>query len=191
MNLSSRLVVLDRDGVLNEDSPAFIKSADEWHPIPGALDAVVRLNRAGFRVVVATNQSGLGRGKFSYQALFQMHAKCERALARLGGRIDGWFFCPHHPDAHCLCRKPATGLYDQIARRFDALLSGPPDGRFRGVLSVGDALRDVQAARSAGAEPALVRTGKGRDTERALDAKDVPVFDDLCDVVDTVLGVAG
>ncbi|MEM6638489.1 MAG: D-glycero-beta-D-manno-heptose 1,7-bisphosphate 7-phosphatase [Pseudomonadota bacterium] len=174
------LVVLDRDGVLNEDSPEFVKSAAEWRPLPGALEAVARLTQAGWRVVVATNQSGLARGKFTYQALHAMHQKCEHLLAALGGRIDGWFFCPHGPGDGCACRKPNTGLYDQIDRVFP--------GGFDGVPSVGDSLRDMAAAQTVGATPVLVRTGNGRRTEAELPANTtVQVADDLAAVVSHLL----
>lgn len=175
------LIVLDRDGVINEDSKAFVKSADEWRPLPGALEAIARLTQAGWRTVVVTNQSGLARGKFGYADLYAMHRKCERLLAALGGRIDGWFFCPHGPDDGCTCRKPGIGLYDQVARVF-AL-------DFDDVPSVGDSLRDLTAARDAGATPILVRTGNGAATERALEHDHhLTVVNDLAAAVSGLLG---
>lgn len=174
------LIVLDRDGVINEDSSEFVKSAAEWIALPGSLEAIARLTQAGWMIAVATNQSGLARGKFTYADLYAMHAKCERALAPLGGRIDGWFFCPHAPDDGCTCRKPASGLYAQIERKLHAPVDGAP--------SVGDSLRDLDAARHAGARPWLVRTGNGTRTEAELvDALDVIISRDLAEVVDHLL----
>lgn len=180
--MSRPLIVLDRDGVINEDSKSFVKSADEWRPLPGSLDAIARLTRAGWRVVVVTNQSGLARGKFSYAALAAMHDKCARLLAPLGGRIDGWFFCPHGPDDGCRCRKPQAGLYAQAARALDC--------DFDSVPSVGDSARDLEAARAAGATPILVRTGNGAATEQTL-APDsgVTVANNLADVVSDLLDI--
>ena len=174
------IIVLDRDGVINEDSPEFVKSADEWRPLPGALDAIARLTQAGWRCVVLTNQSGLARGKFGYSELFAMHRKCERALAARGGRIEGWFFCPHGPDDGCACRKPATGLYDQASRALHVDLTAAP--------SVGDSLRDLDAAKAAGATPILVRTGNGHRTEASLPSdRRVTTYDALADVAAALL----
>ncbi|MEJ7931019.1 D-glycero-beta-D-manno-heptose 1,7-bisphosphate 7-phosphatase [Ramlibacter sp. AN1015] len=148
-----KLVILDRDGTINEDSDEFIKSPEEWQPLPGALEAIARLNHAGWHVAVASNQSGLGRGLFDLSALNAMHAKMHKMLAAVGGRIDAVFFCPHTPDDRCSCRKPLPGLFEQIGERFGVEL--------RGVPAVGDALRDLEAAAAAGCEPHLVLTGKG------------------------------
>ena len=134
--------------------PAFIKSPDEWKPIPGSLEAIARLNQAGYRVVVATNQSGVGRGLFDMATLNAIHDKMHRALAQAGGRIDGIFYCPHAQDADCSCRKPKPGLLEEIARRFNVSLDGVP--------AIGDSLRDLQAAAAVGAQPILVLTGKGK-----------------------------
>ena len=150
-----RLVVLDRDGTINEDRDDYVKSADEWTPIPGALEAIARLHQAGWHVVVATNQSGLGRGLFDMAALNGVHATLLRALAAVGGRLDGIFYCPHTPDEGCACRKPGAGLLQQIAERYGVSLQGVP--------CVGDSLRDLQAAVAAGAEPHLVCTGRHAD----------------------------
>ena len=158
-----KLVVLDRDGVINFDSDQYIKSPKEWTPIPGSLEAIARLTQAGFRVVVATNQSGLGRGLFDMAALNAMHDKMHRAVSQLGGRIDAVFFCPHAQDAGCSCRKPQPGMLLEIARRYNASLAGVP--------AIGDSLRDLQAASAAGARPILVLTGKG---ERTLAAGGLP-----------------
>ena len=152
-----KLVILDRDGTINVDSPDFIKSPAEWQPIPGSLEAIARLHQADYRVVVATNQSGIGRGLFDTQALFAIHDKLQRALGQVGGRIDAFFFCPHAADSACQCRKPKPGMLIEIARRFNVALED--------TYMVGDARRDVEAAAAAGARPVLVLTGKGARTK--------------------------
>jgi len=152
-----KLVILDRDGVINHDSDRFIKSPEEWRPIPGSLEAIARLTQWGYRVVVATNQSGIGRGLFDMDALNAIHDKMAKAVALTGGRIDSIFFCPHAADANCQCRKPLPGLLHEIARRYHADLTGVP--------AVGDSLRDLQAALAVGAQPILVLTGKGKKTQ--------------------------
>jgi D-glycero-D-manno-heptose 1,7-bisphosphate phosphatase len=154
----ARLIILDRDGVINHDSEQFIKSPDEWRPIPGSLEAIARLNRAGYRVVVATNQSGVGRGLLDFATLNAIHDKMHRALALAGGRIEAVFFCPHTADARCDCRKPRPGMLIEIGKRFSVDLTGVP--------CVGDGLRDLQAAETVGAQPMLVLTGKGEKTLR-------------------------
>jgi D-glycero-D-manno-heptose 1,7-bisphosphate phosphatase len=154
----ARLIVLDRDGVINHDSEQFIKSPDEWRPIPGSLEAIARLNRAGYRVVVATNQSGVGRGLLDFAMLNSIHDKMHRALALVGGRIEAVFYCPHTADARCDCRKPKPGMLIEIGKRFSVDLAGVP--------CIGDGLRDLQAAQAVGAQPMLVLTGKGEKTLR-------------------------
>ena len=151
-----KLAILDRDGVINQDSASYIKSPDEWKPLPGSLEAIALLNQAGYRVLVATNQSGVGRGLFEMTTLNAIHDKMHRALGLAGGRIDGIFFCPHTQDAGCSCRKPKPGLLEEIARRFGVSLEGVP--------VIGDSLRDLQAAAAVGAQPMLVLTGKGKKT---------------------------
>lgn len=151
-----KLVILDRDGVINHDSASYIKSPDEWKPIPGSLEAIALLNQAGYRVLIATNQSGVGRGLFEMSTLNAIHDKMHRALGVAGGRIDGIFYCPHTQEAGCSCRKPKPGLLEEIARRFGVSLEGVP--------VIGDALRDLQAAATVGAQPVLVLTGKGKKT---------------------------
>ena len=151
-----KLVILDRDGVINFDSAQFIKSPAEWKPIPGSLEAIARLNQAGYRVVVASNQSGVGRGLLDMSTLNEINGKMHKALAVVGGRIDAVFYCPHASDADCECRKPKPGMLQEIARRFNVDLVG--------VASVGDSLRDLQAAVAVGARPFLVLTGKGAKT---------------------------
>ena len=149
------LIILDRDGTINEDRDDFVKSADEWVPLPGALEAIARLNHAGWHTVIATNQSGLGRGLFDMAALNAMHAKMNAALASVGGRVGAVFFCPHAPEDQCSCRKPLPGLYEQIGERYGVDLHKVP--------VVGDSVRDLEAAVAAGCPPHLVRTGKGAE----------------------------
>ena len=167
-----KLVVLDRDGTINHDSDQYIKSPAEWKPIKGSMEAIARLTRAGYRIVVATNQSGIARGLFDMTTLNAIHDAMHRAVAEEGGRIDAIFFCPHAADSDCECRKPRPGMLLEIGRRFNVPLEE--------VYMVGDAVRDVQAAAAAGAKPVLVLTGKGRKTR---DAGDLPrgtqVFADL------------
>ncbi len=176
-----KLVILDRDGVINEDSDAFIRSVDAWVPLPGALQAIARLNAAGWRVVVATNQSGIARGLYTVETLHAMHEKMQTLLARHGGTVEGVFFCPHGPHDRCGCRKPKTGLFEEIAARLRIDLCGVP--------AVGDSLRDLQAAERAGARPVLVRTGKGLRTEQGggLPAG-TEIFENLSGFVDALLG---
>jgi len=169
--MSEHYVILDRDGVINEDSDDYIKSPEEWIPIPGSLEAIARLNHAGYSVAIATNQSGIARGLFDEQILNAMHQKLHRELARLGAHVELIAWCPHGPDDGCDCRKPAPGLYHQISRRWNQPLEGMP--------IIGDSLRDLQAARAVGALPILVRTGKGHRTEAELEDPTVAVFDDL------------
>jgi len=156
-----KLVILDRDGVINFDSAQFIKTPAEWKPIPGSLEAIARLNQAGYRVVVASNQSGVGRGLLDMASLNAINDKMHRALSVAGGRIDAVFYCPHALEADCACRKPRPGMFEEIARRLNVDLEGTP--------SVGDSLRDLQASHAMGALPFLVLTGKGAKTAEAGD----------------------
>lgn len=149
-----KLVILDRDGTINADSPHYIKSAAEWVPLPGALEAIARLNHAGWQVVVASNQSGLGRGLFDAASLNAMHAKLHKMLAQVGGRVEAIFYCPHGPEEACQCRKPKPGLFEQIRDRFGVDLQGVP--------SVGDSARDLIAGAALGCAPHLVLTGKSQ-----------------------------
>ncbi|WP_428622907.1 D-glycero-beta-D-manno-heptose 1,7-bisphosphate 7-phosphatase [Sedimenticola sp.] len=175
-----KLIILDRDGVINDDSDAFIKSPDEWNPIPGSLSAIAKLNQAGYRVAVATNQSGLARGLFTIDELNAIHKKMHLAVASEGGRIDGIFFCPHGPESACDCRKPKPGLLQQIAERFYTNLEGIP--------CIGDSLRDLQAAQAVGATPILVRSGKGLKTaaDPQLDPA-IPIYNNLSEAVAALL----
>jgi D-glycero-D-manno-heptose 1,7-bisphosphate phosphatase len=154
-----KLIILDRDGTINEDRDDYVKSPDEWVPLPGALEAIARLNHAGWHTVVATNQSGLGRGTFDMATLNAMHTKMNQLLAKQGGRIDAVFFCPHGPEEACTCRKPLPGLFEQIGERFGVALDDVP--------VVGDTIRDLQAGVAVGCQPHLVRTGKGARLDAA------------------------
>ncbi|MGQ0697146.1 MAG: D-glycero-beta-D-manno-heptose 1,7-bisphosphate 7-phosphatase [Panacagrimonas sp.] len=174
-----KLILLDRDGVINEDSDDYIKSVSEWRPIPGSLEAIARLSQAGWRMFVASNQAGIGRGLFGYDALFAIHARLHQAVIALGGHIDGIEFAPEHPDAATDMRKPNPGMLKDIARRLGVSLEDVP--------FVGDSLSDIQAARAVGARPILVRTGKGLRTESAQGFSGVPVYDDLASVARELL----
>ena len=151
-----KLIILDRDGVINHDSDAFIKSPKEWIPIPGSLEAIARLNQAGYRVVVSTNQSGIARGLFDIVTLNAIHQKLHEAAKHVGANIDAIFFCPHAADNNCDCRKPKPGMLHMIADRFNVNLKGVPN--------IGDSLRDLQAGFVVGCVPYLVLTGKGQKT---------------------------
>jgi D-glycero-D-manno-heptose 1,7-bisphosphate phosphatase len=175
-----KLVILDRDGVINQDSDQFIKNTTEWKPIPGSLEAIAKLNHAGYRVVVASNQSGIGRGLLDMGALNAINDRMYRALAQVGGRIDALFYCPHAAGDNCDCRKPKPGMFIDIAQRFNVDLAGVP--------SIGDSLRDLQAASVAGARPILVLTGKGAKTEVTGGLPDgTPVFADLAEAVRNIV----
>lgn len=158
MNSPMKLVILDRDGTINQDSADFVKTPQEWVPLPGALDAIARLNHAGWHVVIASNQSGLGRGLFDVSTLNAMHSKMHSLVAAAGGRVDAVFYCPHAPSDACRCRKPESGLFEQIAERYGIELAGVP--------CVGDAPRDLVAGMALGCEPHLVLTGKSAGLTR-------------------------
>jgi D-glycero-D-manno-heptose 1,7-bisphosphate phosphatase len=155
-----KLILLDRDGVINHDSDAYIKSPDEWIPIPGSLEAIARLTQAGYRIAVLTNQSGVGRGYYSLATLAAMHEKMHQALLAVGGKIDAIFFCPHTPEAGCHCRKPGTGLFEQAAQHFQVDLQGVP--------MIGDSLRDIQAAEAMGCK--AIRITPSFDLSAAVDS---------------------
>ncbi len=179
-----KLIVLDRDGVINHDSDAYIKSAEEWLPITGSLEAIARLNHGGYTVVVASNQSGLARGYFNIETLSAMHKKMDEMLTKVGGKIDAIFYCPHAPDDACDCRKPKPGMLLDIGQRFNVPL--------KDVVFIGDSISDIKAASNAGARAMLVRTGKGVKAEKILlsdckDSSSVPVFDDLAAAVTAIL----
>jgi D-glycero-D-manno-heptose 1,7-bisphosphate phosphatase len=175
-----KLVILDRDGVINHDSASYIKSPEEWKPIAGSLEAIALLNQAGYRVLIATNQSGVGRGLFDMATLNAIHDKMHRALSLVGGRVDGIFYCPHANDAGCACRKPRPGLLDEISKRFGVSLDGVP--------FIGDSLRDLQAGAAVGALPVLVLTGKGKKTCKDGDLPEgTVVHADLAEAVRSLL----
>jgi D-glycero-D-manno-heptose 1,7-bisphosphate phosphatase len=175
-----KLVILDRDGVINYDSPSYIKGPDEWKPIPRSLDAIARLTQADYRVVVATNQSGVGRRLFDMATLNAIHDKMHRAVAQAGGRIDAVFYCPHAMEANCGCRKPKPGLLEDIGRRFNTSLQDVP--------CIGDQLRDLQSAATVGAQPILVLTGKGAKTQREGGLPpNTRVYADLADAVKSLV----
>lgn len=175
-----KLIILDRDGVINQDSDQFIKTVDEFIPLPGSLEAIARLNQAGYRVAIATNQSGIARGLYDIATLNAMHDKLRRLLSNLGAGIDMIAFCPHGPNDNCSCRKPKSGMYREIANRFELSLTNVP--------VIGDSLRDLQAAIEVGARPILVRTGKGmRTLEKGEGLEDVAVYDDLAAAVSALL----
>jgi D-glycero-D-manno-heptose 1,7-bisphosphate phosphatase len=167
------LVVLDRDGVINQDSSAFVKSAEEWLPLSESIAAIAALSRAGFTVAIASNQSGLARGLFDAAALATMHEKMQRLVAAEGGRVDHIIVCPHGPDDGCDCRKPKPGMLLKLGKHYGVSLHGVP--------TVGDSLRDLEAAAAAGARPILVRTGNGEITAGSLPAEfaSIEVYDDL------------
>mgnify|MGYP000285246187 CR=1 FL=1 len=173
------LIILDRDGVINHDSDDFIKSPAEWIPIEGSLEAIARLNYAGYRVVVITNQSGVARGLLDVDTLTKIHSKMRRMLAQLGGKIEAIIYCPHGPDDNCSCRKPKEGSFLDLANRLRIDLTNIP--------AVGDSLRDLQAAQLVGARPILVKTGKGERTLAENNLDEIEVYDDLASVVTALL----
>ena len=168
-----RYILLDRDGVINRDSDAFIKTPEEWLPVEGSLDAIGLLTKFGYKVIVATNQSGIARGLFDEVMLEKIHAKMNALVAEKGGQITAIYFCPHGPDSHCDCRKPKPGLLKSFAQDFNADLSGIP--------VIGDSLRDLQAAEAVAAEPILVKTGKGQSTLLNNPQLNILVFENLYD----------
>lgn len=174
-----RFVILDRDGVINEDSDAFIKAPEEWVPIPGSLEAIELLTLRGCRIVVLTNQSGIARGYFDEAMLERIHARMLAAVEARGGRIEAIFHCPHGPEDFCACRKPRPGLFQQFAERFGVELTGIP--------AVGDSFRDLEAARAVGAAPILVETGKGERTLARYPDLDLPICSNLYEAAQYIL----
>lgn len=187
-DIGNGLIILDRDGVINADSRDFVKSPDEWTPLPGSIEAIAGLSRSGYTVAVASNQSGLARGMFDRAALAAMHDKLLALVAAAGGALGEIVICPHGPDDDCDCRKPKPGLLEQLAAHYGITLEGVP--------VIGDSLRDLQAAATAGAVPMLVLTGNGRRTLESLPASlaGVAVYRNLAeaaaDIVDTNLGAS-
>lgn len=183
------LIILDRDGVINQYNGSYICSVDEWLPIPGSIEAVARLYKAGHRLAIATNQSGIARGFYGTDVLDSMHQKMAQLVEAQGGHIDFIAYCPHHPDEHCGCRKPLTGLLDQIRDHFhlDSL---------EGAIMVGDSRKDLEAGFAEDCQTALVRTGNGADTEKDLQTRPIPdahvaIYDTLSAFADAVLGAKG
>ena len=175
-----KLVILDRDGVINQDSVDFIKNPNEWIPIPDSLEAIARLNQHGFNVIIATNQSGIGRGLFDIETMNAINKKMLDLLAQVGGHIDAIFYCPHAEDSNCKCRKPKSGMLEEISTRFGANLKNIP--------AIGDATRDLEAYQAVGAQPILVKTGKGEETfvSKAY-PKNTWIFNNLSQAVDKIL----
>ncbi|MCK6391456.1 MAG: D-glycero-beta-D-manno-heptose 1,7-bisphosphate 7-phosphatase [Azonexus sp.] len=179
--MPTKLVILDRDGVINFDSAQFIKSPEEWKPIPGSLEAIARLTQSGYKVVVATNQSGVGRGLFDMDTLNRMHQKMHKAAFEVGARIDAVFYCPHAADSKCDCRKPKPGMFKRISETLNVDLTGIP--------AIGDSLRDLQAGAAVGCHPILVLTGKGEKTQAEGNLPEgTLIFADLAAAVDHLLG---
>lgn len=173
-------IILDRDGVINYDSIHYIKSPDEWIPIPGSLDAIAQLNRSGYRVLIATNQSGVARGYYDIDMLDMIHEKMMRELAAVGGYVEEIFFCPHHPDEGCQCRKPQPGMIHRIAEKYPVDLAN--------TYFIGDTQVDVHAAQAAGCRPILILSAKGLlAREQYPELKDIPNFDSLAEAVDYIL----
>jgi D-glycero-D-manno-heptose 1,7-bisphosphate phosphatase len=171
MAAGARLVMIDRDGVINEDSGEFIKSVAEWRPIAGSLEAIAALHRAGFAVAVVTNQSGVGRGLYDIATLEKIHEHMRERVRAAGGELAGVYYCPHLPEAGCECRKPKPGMFRALERELGVSVAG--------AVYIGDRLSDVEAAEAVGARPILVRTGTGAATVALLGSRRVPVFDDL------------
>lgn len=176
-----KFIILDRDGVINQDSDDFVKSPEEFIPIEGSLEAIAKLKQAGYKVVIATNQSGIARGLYDLDTLHRMHDKLARLLQNEGAHLDGIFYCPHGPDEICHCRKPKPGMYIDIGKRFDVDLSD--------VIVVGDSLRDLQAAEAVKAKAVLVRTGKGERTikNNPKEIEHFPIYDSLAHYVEEIL----
>ena len=177
----TKLIILDRDGVINEDSDNYIRSVDEWIPVPGSIEAIARLSKAGYTIAIATNQSGISRGYYPLSELDAMHDKMTRLVQEQGGKIDCIKYCPHGPDEGCLCRKPSTGLVDQIE---DYLQTSASNAWF-----VGDSLKDLQCAIKKSCKPALVKTGKGERTlAKGEGLEGIPVYKSLADFTEHLLG---
>ena len=181
MSKTYKLIMLDRDGVINEDSADYIKSPEEWIPIAGSLEAIAKLNQAGYKVVVVSNQSGIARGYFTEETLQLMHEKMRRELEKFGGFIDYIYYCPHHPDENCECRKPKPKMVLEVLRKFQV--------RPQEVLLIGDSWADVQLAKNVGCDFILVKTGKGVKTiaEHKNELEKIPIFDNLAAAVEGII----
>ena len=180
--MTERYVILDRDGVINLDSDAFIKSPQEWLPIPGSLEAIAYLYQHGFKIVVITNQSGIARGLFSLEILTAIHRKMQQLTLAAGGLIEAIYFCPHGPGSDCSCRKPKPGLFQTFAQDKQVALAN--------IYSVGDSLRDLQASLAVGAKPILVKTGKGQQTLLENPDLNVPIFENLYDAANYIVSTS-
>jgi D-glycero-D-manno-heptose 1,7-bisphosphate phosphatase len=179
--MTKKFIILDRDGVINYDSEYYIKNPDEWHAIPGSLNAIADLNRAGYHVLVVTNQSGVGRGFYDLEMLDRIHEKFIQELAAVGGCIEEIFFCPHHPDDNCECRKPKLELFNRIQKKYGV--------QFSDAFYIGDSYSDVQAAQASGCKPILVLTSKGQKTlDNHPECLTIPYFLNLAEAVKTILG---
>jgi D-glycero-D-manno-heptose 1,7-bisphosphate phosphatase len=179
--MKKQFIILDRDGVINYDSDINIKTPDEWHPIPGSLTAMADLNRAGYHILVATNQSGVGRGYYDLETLDRIHEKLIRELAAVGGYVDEIFFCPHHPEDNCECRKPKLGLFHAMQQKYPI--------HFSDTFFIGDSFTDIQVAHATGCKPILVLTSKGQATlDNHPECLHIPHFANLADAVKTILG---
>lgn len=183
MTTCKKFIILDRDGVINFDSPDFIKSPEEWIPIPGSLEAIARLNQAGFIVIIASNQSGIGRGLLTQDMLEEIHQKMITQLKLVSGKIDAIYICPHTPLDNCNCRKPKPGLLDQIAKAYHLHFEDEP------VYCIGDSLRDLQAAQAASCIPVLVGTGNGQKTHAILpkELQDTQLYPDLAHAATAII----
>jgi D-glycero-D-manno-heptose 1,7-bisphosphate phosphatase len=180
MDKSKKLIVLDRDGVINFDSKDYIKTANEWLPIPGSLEAIAALTAAAFIVVVVSNQSGIGRGMFTEDALSSIHRKMLHSVRNTGGVIDRIYFCPHHPEENCDCRKPKPGMLDKLASDLGISMTGVP--------VIGDKASDLEMARAVGARPILVLTGYGQSTEITTTDSSIERFADLAEAAEVLIG---
>lgn len=176
-----KLIILDRDGVINEDSDQYIKSPDEWRAIPGSLEAIVKLNNAGYKVVIATNQSGIARNFFTKDILLTIHNKMQNELTKIDGHIDDIFYCPHHPNDNCVCRKPNPKMLLDIIKKYKIKANQS--------CLIGDSLKDIQAAKKIGCKAILVKTGKGETTlrEHCNELKNIPTFENLAEAVNFIL----
>lgn len=177
--MNQAFVLLDRDGVINEDSVGYIKSTDEWEPIPGSLEAIALFKQSGFKVIVITNQSGIGRGLYDEEAMIQIHHKMNKMVKEKGGTIEKIYYCPHDPDLNCSCRKPKPGMFKTFSKEYNRSLSD--------LYYVGDKLADTQAAEAAGAKPILVKTGKGQETLLNNPEISVPIFKNLYEATKFIL----
>lgn len=180
--MTDKYVILDRDGTINIDSDEFIKSPAEWLPLPGSLEAIALLNRHGYKVVVISNQSGVGRGLFDLATLEAIHAKMRQMVCSAGGSIEAIYFCPHGPDDDCSCRKPKQGLFEAFAADRQVDLTH--------VYSIGDSFRDIEAALAAGAKPMLVKTGKGQKTLKNHPQLNLPIFENLYDAATHIVSTS-